>query len=327
MKHIFSIFIIFGLSFTHLCGQVTIDCQSEIRIKNQKISDLEKSNSSLTRQNGELQTRVILLNTGGNNNASPPPSTTANCPPSFEKENEQFKKDVEELKQQIAALKKVNDTKEVLLNEVAEKNEKQVESIKTLTKTNSDKDEELKKREQALASLSKDLEETKSKLANSEKALQDTTKSLIAIKLNSQVLYDSLYFSIDFKKDFIRLDIKETDAKDAKLGDVLIEIPNAMIVGTNWTANNIEKKMKRIAALYVKYRDKLKIQLIAAPIETDSEKDKTNNILIKVIRKLNVYASVVMPSDNQVPITEKDFEIVLNNQGKDGVLRIALVKK
>ena len=158
-------------------------------------------------------------------------------------------------------------------------------------------------------------------------AYQDSMKSLDFLRQNYQILYDSLYFSIDFKRDIVHLDIKEPNAKDAKLGDILIEIPDKIIIDANWTANNVEKKMKRIAALYVKYRDKLKIQLIAAPIETEKGGTEINNILIKVIRKLNIYASVVMPSDNQVPITEKDFEIIFNNQGKDGVIRVALVKK
>lgn len=329
MKHIFSIALIFSFICLRLQGQVTIDCQSEIRLKNQKISDCEKFNSSLQRQNSELQTRISLLISGGSTTSSSLPNntTTVNCPPSFEKENEQLKKDSVAFKKQVEDLKKVNDTKEALLSNAAENNEKKAESIKILTKTNEDKDAQLKNREQDLTRLNKELEEVKNKLAVLEKAFQDSTTSLIALKTTSQVLYDSLYFSIDLKKDLIHLDIKEADAKDSKLGDILIEMPYTVINSTNWTTNNIEKKLKRIAALYIKYRDKLKIQLVAAPIETEKEKDELNAILIKIIRKLNIYASVAMPIDRQAPITPNDYEIALNNQGKTGFIKIGLVKR
>jgi DNA repair exonuclease SbcCD ATPase subunit len=274
MKHIFLIFIIFISTISRSQGQ--IDCRTEIQALKQEIAELKKSNSTFQREASEarrgkddlrttidrLQAKIALLEAqlGGKQPIdSPVPGGTIDG--LSEEENKKLKQDIEGLKKQIEALKKVNDTKEVLLSEASEMNGKQIESIKTLTKNNGEKEEQLKKQEQEIARLIKDLEETKSKLTTLEKTLQDTSKSLIAAKSTNQILYDSLYFSIDFKKDFIHLDIKETDAKDAKLGDVLIEIPNSIIVGTNWTTNNIEKKMKRIAALYVKYRDKLKIQL------------------------------------------------------------------
>ena len=314
MKYIVFI-LFFSCAVNALQGQITVNCQDEIRIKNQKIAELDKSLISLNRQNGELQTKLILLNGGGGGGNNTP------CPPTNDAEINQLKIKVATNKLEIEQLNKKNENKETLLVEATKKNDKSSETIKALTKTNDDKQQELIK-------LNKDLEELKIKYTALEKSSQEASKSLITLKTSNQMMYDSLYMSINFKKETINWDVRNTDGKEPKLGDMLAEIPYSVINGTDWTANNIEQRMQKMSALFIKYRDKLRIQILIGPIETEEEKTSVTALIRKLMRKFNLYATVYMPEDNKMALADKeDFDIKPDAPVKKGHIRVGLVKK
>lgn len=316
MKYIVFI-LFFSCAVNALQGQITVNCQDEIRIKNQKIAELDKSLISLNRQNGELQTKLILLGSGGGGGGG----NNTPCPPTNDAEINQLKIKVATNKLEIEQLNKKNENKETLLAEAIKKNDKSIETIKALTKTNDDKEQELLR-------LNKDLEELKTKYAALEKLSQEASKSVTILKTSNQTIYDSLYLSINFKKETINWDIKNPDGKEPKLGDMLAEIPYSVINGTDWTANNIEQRMQKMSALFIKYRDKLRIQISIGPIETEEDKTSVTALIRKLMRKFNLYATVYMPEDNKMALADKeDFEIKLDAPVKKGHIRVGLVKK
>ena len=201
-----TLYIIFLLLSNNLYVQGQIDCngvirslKQEISSLKQEISDLKSFNSSLQRQNSELQTKLIICQ--GRGDVSPP--------------HDQAKDSLERIIEKNIQL--IN-TKEKLLITANQENDKLNDKIKDLNKLTEKKIEEN-------TQLVKEIEELKSKYVKLEKQYQDSMKSVNALKAGYQVLYDSLYLSINLKKEIIHLDTKFFDdkEKEAGLGDILVD--------------------------------------------------------------------------------------------------------
>lgn len=313
MKYIFLVF--FLLIFTTIdaqvnCQDIITQLKQEISQLKQEASELRRTKESLGRQNNELQTALIICQ-----NKSKPDGDNSkldDCPPTFGEENK-------ELKKQIQSLTQDNNDKNERLSETNQIFTQLNIELKELSILNSNNIIELKR-------VNADLENQKDKFKALEKECEDSSKVLIHIKKEKQIYFDSLYTSIDFEKKIIHTDVKLSGSKDSKIGDILLEIPYNIIQSPDWSQNNIDYKLKRIAALYLKYKDKLRIQLISAPIDTEDERKLVNAVILKTMGRFNTYANAV--SKTKIALENvKDFDIVLNNQGKKSFVRITLVVK
>lgn len=309
MKYTHVIFTVLCLVVNSLHAQVPINCQDLIRAKDQAIAELNKDKGSLTRQVNELQTRII---TGTN--------VTTPCGPSYEKDYNKAKEEIIALSKQVKEVEREHDTKDALLK-IANKDITQLkEDTKNLAKTNESQALELQKRE-------KELEDLKKKYADLDKAFQDSEKAALVLKTTAQILYDSLYMSVDFiNKGIVHIDSKP-DGKQVKLDDILFEVPYAAINSRDWP-NDVQVKLTQIGALYVKYKDKLTIQLTGAPIETEEDKKIISTIFGKLMSRFSIYANAGRPNGDKISLErDKDFQIDISEKGKQGFIRIALIRR
>ena len=201
------------------------------------------------------------------------------------------------------------------------------EEAKNLAKTNESQALELQQRE-------KELEDLKKKYADLDKTLQDSLKAATLFQTTAtlfqttaKVWHDSLYMSVDFiNKGIVHIDSKP-DGKQVKLYDILLEVPYATINNRDWP-DDVQVKLTQIGALYIKYKDKLTIQLTGALIETEDEKKEANFAFGKLMGRFSIYTNAARPNGDNISFSkDKDFQIDISEKGKKGFIKIALIKR
>jgi DNA repair exonuclease SbcCD ATPase subunit len=315
MKYFFLFF--FAATYMPLDALTQVNCQDiiaqykrEISQLKQEASELRRSKESLSRQNGELQTALLICQ--GKPSSTAPPAELKECPPTYEQENKDLKKQLEKLKEDFRE-------KEELIKETVKVSNQCKDDLKMLAKSNDSINVKLK-------DCKTDLKTQFENHQILKKEFEDSSKVFIKVKTEKQILFDSIYTSIDFKKEVIHTDIKATGAKDPELGDVLIEIPYSIVKNNNWTTDNLEYKLKRLGTLYLRYRTALKIRVSIPSVETEEEKKNVTSIYSKTIGRINFYTNPT--SFNQNPLSiENDFLLNSNEQNKKGVLLISIIKR
>ena len=310
MKYILSIFIFCYMGLNSMQAQ----CTELLKAKDLTIADLNKEVKNKQGQVDQLQTTLTTLIARGGGTSGGGGGVT------YEKEYNQAKKDITLLRDQIKEIERERDNKDALLKTANKEIDKLKEEAASAAKIQEAQAQDLKK-------ITQELEDYRKKYAELNKAFQDSTKVVLVLKTDAQILHDSLYMSVDFiNKGIVHIDSKP-DGKQVKLDDILIEVPYTVINSRDWP-NDIQVKLTQIGALYIKYKDKLMIQLTGAPIETEEDKKAISTIFGKLMSRFSIYANAGRPNGDKISLErDKDFQFEFSEKGKQGLIRVALIKR